>query len=187
MHSTHPWTINADINQLPNFWLERRAISPPPFKFHKMICSNLWCVFHRGEWYGVLGCKRCAAVFIFISFCSASTNTLPWWFKKVASGFGIPPAGSVCVCVRPSYQQQSFFFLMVLLDLIRNIIFYTSSSCDILLYFCHGRRCVIYCYPCPVVCLQMDGEIWCDNSNTNLWLLSGKSSVNQLFDRVWIC
>ena len=73
---SHAHTFDADINHLHFFFLlECVTIFFP--KFHKMICSNLWCVFHQWEWYWVLGCKRCSAMFIFISFCSASTNTLP--------------------------------------------------------------------------------------------------------------
>lgn len=54
-----------------------------------MILCNLQCVFHRGERYRVLGCKRCPAVFIFISFCSASTNTLAPWFKELRGGLDV--------------------------------------------------------------------------------------------------
>lgn len=79
-----------------------------------MICRNLRCVFHQGDWYRVLGRKRCSAMFIFISFRSASTNPLPSWFKKAECGFGILPAGSrctvcVCVCVHRKVPRKSYW------------------------------------------------------------------------------
>lgn len=80
-----------------------------------MICRNLRCVFHQGDWYRVLGRKRCTAMFIFISFRSASTNPLPSWFKKAECGFGIQPAGSrctVCVCVCACTSESAYTKLL---------------------------------------------------------------------------
>lgn len=81
-----------------------------------MICCNLRCVFHQGDWYRVLGRKRCSAMFIFISFRSASTNPLPSWFKKAECGFGIAPAGSRCVayvCVHLNVPRKSYWIHLV--------------------------------------------------------------------------